>query len=234
MIINKDMNFKYLEWDSSFFNKKIGLLELPSELKYIEYLDDCDLIYVVSNCEFLVELINFELTFSETKIDFSKKGLKKNKVTDKNIFSVLPNDFPNKQIYDLTLESGKFSRFRLDSKFKKNDFKKLYRKWIDNSYTKEIADNILVYKYKDDNIGFITYKVFENYARIGLMAISPKYQGKGIGIQLINAVENELITLGINELRISTQLHNEAACRFYKKAGYKIIEIKILKHYWKL
>ena len=77
------------------------------------------------------------------------------------------------------------------------------------------------------------YKVTNNYATIGLIAVSPNHQGKGIGKQLIDKVENELFKKNINELRIPTQEENIQACFFYEKLGYKKLEVININHYWK-
>lgn len=227
------MIIKYLDWDSSFFNKKIGLLDLSNDCKFSEIQNDYDLMYVISNEEIAVDIPNFKQSYSENKIVFSKKIVQNRESADSNIFSEL-NGSPKKEIYDLAFESGKFSRFNLDLNFEKSEFQKLYKKWVDNSYTKEFADGVLIYKEQNTILGFVTYKVWDGYAAIGLIAVCPKHQGKGIGKKLIQSVENELANIGVDELRIPTQLQNEMACLFYTKLGYKIIENKILKHYWKL
>jgi dTDP-4-amino-4,6-dideoxy-D-galactose acyltransferase len=227
------MKIKYLDWDSSFFNKKIGLLELFNDCNFSEMQDDYDLIYVVSDKDIAVESPDFKEGYSENKIIFSKRIVQKNESTDVNIFSEL-EDSPRKELYELAFESGKFSRFKLDPNFHQTDFEKLYKKWVDNSFNKEFADAILVYKEQNTIIGFITYKVWVKYAAIGLIAVCVRHQGKGIGKKLIQSVEMELANKGVDELRIPTQLQNELACLFYAKMGYKIIENKILKHYWKL
>ena len=67
-----------------------------------------------------------------------------------------------------------------------------------------------------------------------MIAVDKEHQGKGIGRQLINKVENTLYQEGIKILRIPTQLENTEACFFYKKVGYAIIENKPIKHYWKI
>jgi len=227
------MVIKYLEWDSSFFNKKIGLLDLSQNQKYFEVENDYDLIYVVSDLEIVNNLTNYEQTHSETKVVFSKILAKEDKLVYDAIVSVL-NSPPKESIYQLAFESGKFSRFNLDVNFTNSEFKQLYKKWVDNSYSREFADDILVYENLNESIGFVTFKIFENYATIGLIAVSPLYQGKGIGRKLLEAVESKLVVLGVDELKIPTQLQNKIACEFYNKMGYKIIEEKKLKHYWKL
>ena len=227
------MIIKYLDWDSSFFNKKIGLLELSNDFQYSEIQNDYDLIYVISKEEIAVAIPNFKLGYTENKIVFSKKTVQSRESTDANIFLEL-NDSHKKEIYALAFESGKFSRLKLDPNFSRTEFEKLYKKWVDNSYAKEFADGVLIYKEKNSILGFVTYKVWDGYAAIGLIGVSSKHQGKGIGKKLIQAVENELANIGVDELRIPTQLQNEKACLFYVKMGYEIIENNILKHYWKL
>jgi dTDP-4-amino-4,6-dideoxy-D-galactose acyltransferase len=227
------MRIKPLDWDSNFFNKKIGLLDLSYDSNFSEIQNDFDLIYVVSDQYIAIEIPDYKQTYSENKIVFSKKIVQKNESTDVTIFSEL-EDSPRKDLYELAFESGKFSRFRLDPNFHQTEFEKLYKKWVDNSFNKDYADAVMVYKEQNKVMGFVTYKVWDTYATIGLIAVCSKHQGRGIGRKLIQYVEMELANQSVDELRIPTQLQNEMACLFYTKMGYEIIENKILKHYWKL
>jgi dTDP-4-amino-4,6-dideoxy-D-galactose acyltransferase len=224
---------KLLEWDSSFFNRRIGLLDLNSGSPNFEDLNDWDLVYIMSDEDFTLDINKFNRTYSETKVVFSKMIIESKEPIDENI-SVAKKSDNKKQIYNLALESGKFSRFNLDKNFKRAEFKKLYYKWVDNSFNKEFADAVLVYKFENEIIGFVTYKVLDDFATIGLIAISPLYQGKGVGRKLINAVEMELVNRQIGELRIPTQFQNEIACEFYMKLGYKISKKKIINHFWRI
>lgn len=227
------MMIKHLDWDSSFFNKKIGLLELSNDSCFSEIRNDSDLIYVVSDKDITIEIKDYRQSYSENKIVFSKKIVQKNASKDANIFLVV-EDSTREEIYGLAFESGKFSRFKLDPHFDQQEFEKLYKKWVDNSFNKEFADAVLVYKEQNKILGFVTYKGWDKQATIGLIGVCTEHQGKGIGKKLIQYVEVELANKGVNELRIQTQLQNEMACKFYTKMGYEIIENKILKHYWKL
>ncbi|MBP6456665.1 MAG: GNAT family N-acetyltransferase, partial [Chitinophagaceae bacterium] len=105
--------------------------------------------------------------------------------------------------------------------------------WIDNSISNIFADDLLVYLDQNEIIGFITYKTQNNTATIGLVAVSQNCQGKGIGSQLLKAVEHKLNNNSIKTLLIPTQQINEIACNFYKKQGYRIEETLFIKHYWK-
>jgi dTDP-4-amino-4,6-dideoxy-D-galactose acyltransferase len=228
------MKVKVLEWDSNFFNKKIGVIEIEEEIEILLDFEGLDLIYVkqIENEHF--EAKGFKEAYADTKVVFSKSISKSNNLLKGFIFSAFDTDINREQIYKLAYESGKFSRFKLDNNFQKHEFEALYKRWVDNSFSKEYADAILVYKDNSAILGFITYKIFKDYATIGLIAVCVTHQGKGIGRALLKAVENELANTFVKELRIPTQLQNEHACGFYTKLGYNIIEKTIIKHYWRL
>ena len=99
---------------------------------------------------------------------------------------------------------------------------------------KKFADNLYVYLEDNNTVGFVTYKINNDFATIGLIAVNPNYQGRGIGGKLLKFVENKLIENNIKILLIPTQFQNEEACFFYKKHGYQIHETTIINHYWKI
>lgn len=219
-----------LDWDSSFFKIEVGEIENNDDLKNDTY-SDFDLIYVKKNAEIL--LPGFKLNYEENKVVFEKQILTIKEACNSVIpFSKVKYDV--EELYNLAYESGKYSRFLKDNLFGESNFKRLYKEWVDNSITKQFADDILLYFIEDKIVGFVTYKKQSTYCQIGLIAVNPNFQGKGIGRQLINEVENTLYKKGINTLRIPTQLENKEACFFYKKIGYKIIESTPIKHYWKI
>ena len=228
------MKVKILDWDSHFFNKKIGVIEVADEDEFFLDLDRFDLLYIKQKEDKSIEINNFMQNYTETRVVFSKSISKSNNPLNSFIFSAFNTNASKEQIYKLAFESGKFSRFKLDNNFQQNEFEALYKIWVDNSFSKEIADDILVYKEQSAILGFITYKIIENYAIIGLLGVCYEQQGKGIGRKLLEAVENVLSDKQIKELRIPTQLQNEQACGFYTKLGYNIIEETTIKHYWKL
>jgi hypothetical protein len=80
--------------------------------------------------------------------------------------------------YPLAFESGKYSRFKFDVNFTQYKFELLYIKWIDNSFNKQFADKIFYTKAFDEVTGFVTVKLSEKFATIGLIAVSKNFQGK--------------------------------------------------------
>ncbi|CAM3978134.1 GNAT family acetyltransferase [Psychrobacter arenosus] len=52
------------------------------------------------------------------------------------------------------------------------------------------------------------------------LAVSPEYQARGIGKQLMSEIENRLIKLGCPKLNIVVRSSNDKVLEFYRKLGY--------------
>lgn len=219
----------YLSWDSDFFNRKVGQICKVSNLDESEK-SSFDILYVNSSKN--IEIKGFKKTLEQTKVIFSKKINRVIKERSGNVYSVFKTNEYTNQLNELAFESGKHSRFLKDRFFGVDKFKELYQKWVENSLNGKFANDVLIYKSDDEIKGFVTYKIKNGFAQIGLIAVSPKAQGLGIGSILINEVESLLYQDSITELRIPTQLENELACKFYTKLGYTIIEKEYIQHFW--
>jgi dTDP-4-amino-4,6-dideoxy-D-galactose acyltransferase len=220
-----------LNWDSDFFQLNIGEIDL----KFINVIPkslDFDLIYLKNSKDVHFEISDFYLNHEENRVIFSKT------IENQEIIELTVKDydeFPieNKKLYSIAFESGKYSRFNLDTNFSNLDFEKLYSVWVDKSITKEIADKLFYLDFKGEVIGFITLKRDNSDGIIGLFAIDQRYQGNGLGSNLLKAVELYCMQNEIKKICIPTQKENIPACTFYSKLGYLIIEEINIKHFWK-
>lgn len=228
------MSVKLKAWDADFFQLKVGECKVdPTENRFIDTFD-FDLIYLTSSSKIDVNLLHYENTFSAIQIVFEKE-ITSNKLYPPNIFhfNQLEGCDRNK-LYELAFESGKYSRFKLDKRFSKKNFHDLYIKWVDNSIDGELADLILLYMDNKEILGFITCSIKKDIAVIGLLAVTIKAQGKGIGGELVRYLETYLLVQGISQISVATQSQNFLAVKFYKKIGFKLASLKYIKHFWKL
>lgn len=233
---------EWLKWDSSFFGFKTGRIIITSS-----YQIDAQLI------QSEMQLNGFQLVYcfidpQNTKANNVVKKMGGNLVDEKvtfykeietnsffvnNNISVYKDLTLTTELYQLSLQSGVHSRFKIDNKFPNGTFEAFYKTWIENSILDQQADICFVYKTLEKITGFITLKTDATSGHIGLIAVDQKLRGLNIGTQMIKACECELASKNINQLRVVTQKANINAMQFYNKNNFKVENIVNVYHLWK-
>jgi len=143
-----------------------------------------------------------------------------------------PSGLEPEELYELAYLAGGYSRFRIDTNFPGETFKKLYAQWVINSLHGDFADYTLVY-YADQGIGgFSTLKIEAGIAKIGLISVDTTRQNQGIGRSLMQETFNICSRHGIAEVEVVTQMDNIQACRFYEKSGFAVKDVNHIFHFW--
>ncbi|HVS93376.1 MAG TPA: GNAT family N-acetyltransferase [Mucilaginibacter sp.] len=81
-------------------------------------------------------------------------------------------------------------------------------------------------------VSAITTEQYPEYADVGLdinetaivthrLAVSPRYQGQGIAVKLMQQAEDVAISRGLKALRVDTNTANQATQKLFPKAGYR-------------
>jgi dTDP-4-amino-4,6-dideoxy-D-galactose acyltransferase len=229
---------EYLSWDSDFFSKKIGRINLKSQENLEVHLkeakiDGYQLVYVFEKKESIINeniLTDFNGKLVDKKIIYEKKIINSDFLSS-SIIEYKDNEL-TPELEQLAYVSGKYSRFRLDKKFSEDDFFRMYKTWLDKSVKHEIADNVFVAVENAGIKGMITLKNDGKKGVIGLIAVSIDKQKKGYGKALIAMCENELFHKGIFKIEVSTQADNIPACNFYEKCAFQKKEIINIYHFW--
>lgn len=65
-----------------------------------------------------------------------------------------------------------------------------------------------------------TYPLGERYAEIYSLSVAPAARGQGIGSALLDAVDERLHALGIEDVVVSAMVENSAALRLYASRGF--------------
>ncbi len=225
-----------LPWDSTFFNLEVGetdidQLSLEYRLRLIEEGKVYDLIYLNSNCPFESNIDGFDKIELPKSILFQKHITKINQSHSK--VSDLIDKSDSSQIISLAVKSGVYSRFKLDNRFPKDNFERLYKTWGEGIITKRLADEVLVYRHHEKVVGFVSVQYNINEGKIGLIAVDENFRGQGIAKNLIREVENRLIQKGYKQLVVVTQSVNHGAMKLYNSLGMEINEIKYVYHLWR-
>lgn len=233
---------EYLDWDSKFFGFKVfhwkkkilfknGFLVLSNFIKN----NDVELVYYSSNKKINESpnwIPNIEIKFLIEKISYSKI-INSDQTKSQISFSDSDEVLPNENLYNIAIQAGKFSRFNLDDKIRKDKFEELYRLWIFNSLHNKKEEKVIVYRSNKKIIGLITLKKLDRSGTIGLIAVDSKYRGKGIGKVLLNWAEHWFIENGCNIITVITQSENKPACKLYESFGFQIEKKELFYHIWK-
>ena len=223
-----------LDWDSNFFNYFVGKYSVSINenkvLDCISKFNDYKLIYVYST-HFLTELVHL---FFEEKIVYLKKiDVSKNiETTDCLLF-----DYRSGYSFDLenlVYLSGEYSRFKLDTNFKNNEFQRMYLHWYKQVYSQDSNKKILVKNIDNKLVGFVLFSFFDKELIIELVSVSKSHQGKGIAKELLTEIENLGIENKCLNLRVVTQGTNLKAKSLYENCGFKLNDHTYIYHYWNL
>jgi dTDP-4-amino-4,6-dideoxy-D-galactose acyltransferase len=230
-----------LIWDSEFLGLKVGKIKLEDvEAEVLARLlqvasENFQLIYcfvtkpdsVPSNLlsSYNGLLADRKVTY---KCEFESVGPTSSSVS---VLDLVTDEY-SKQLVELSLVSGRHSRFRTDSRFPDGTFEKLYTLWMQRSVNKEIADQIFVERRDNLILGMMTVSWINDQAVIGLLAVRTDHHGKNIGTHLVLALKDECLKRGIKQIQVSTQESNIGACAFYRKNEFFISEQVDIFHFW--
>lgn len=230
------MAYKYLNWDSEFFGKKVYQIDAFSEIPEGEWEavvnEKPDLIYCIIEAPSLktVEFMKQQGgILYDNKIKYLKQGFttsapKNNEFHCENI-SLLTED-----LEEMVYQSGSFSRFNLDPCLSVR-FKDLYKEWILGSLNKKLADEVLLAKdNKGNSVGFITLSIRDGIGNIGLIAVTEHSRGRGVGQFLMQEADNFFRKKQASAATVVTQIDNIPACRLYEKMGYTITKNQSIFH----
>lgn len=225
----------HLPWDSTFFGLPIGRFDIEHPEDWSKLQDEmiCDntyhLLYIFDHTGSQTPLPGAALI--DTKVIYEKS-------LPPALFPLCPEihfyrgTAPDADLYSLALVSGKYSRYKMDDHFPRGSYERLYKKWIENSVMGKLADVVLYYAESGKKLGMVTVRLQECLGSIGLIAVDPAHQGRGIATSLIRAAENWLLENGGQRMQVATQANNIAACSLYEKNGFKKISSTDIYHLW--
>lgn len=227
------MKLTDLQWDSAFFGMRISRLDVDESDDVRGFSQDVlcknDLVYI----------------FAKHGIEVNVEGgtlVDRKVIYWKNIAepatcccNVKPFEglVPSEDLYRLSLQSGIYSRFKLDTNFPAGSYERLYCRWIEQSVNGAFADVVLCYYVEEKIEGMVTVSVKDGTGVIGLVAVDSPYRKVGIGSELLRAVDVYLYEHKIYRVEVATQYDNKNARAWYEKNGFAVKEQTDIYHWWK-
>lgn len=230
------INIIPLEWDSNFFGLKVGRVDITSSEQSINLVfqkqilkDQYDLIYIFGNHGISFNDVDAKLI--DKKVVFSIKELPEFEY-NKSVMAWPVEYGLSDELLELALESGKYSRFKMDYKMPSGSYERLYTRWIEQSVCHSIATDVFCYMIDNKPCGLVTIDIKNGIGNVGLVAIHANYQHQGIGTSLLRHVIRFAHEKQCMKLSVATQMNNNAACHLYKKCGMEIESITNIWHWW--
>ncbi len=226
------MRIELLDWDSNFFGYQVTKVDLEgdSEFDYSAIREiDSRLIYVFNSMPLSKEEISrLNAKLVDTKLLLSKRV---NPLFAEDGAIIEWNEV-NDALINLAIQSGWYSRFKLDTQFKNNEFEKMYTTWVTQSIEKPDI-KVYGYVYKHKLSGFITLSTKNNAADIGLIAVDETVRGMRMGTKLLAMADMYAHINLLPEITVNTQEENITALNFYIKNGFEIKNRTYIYHIWK-
>lgn len=233
------MNINFLEWDSNFFEKKIGYIDLSNDswkdvngIFKIGKDESFDLVYgflkVKDKQTKIPDLV--KRYYQTTNVVYQKKTSNETILVDDNIRKA-DAEKDNVALKELAFQAGHSSRFFKDLKFGFDSGERLYHAWIENSLNKSFANEVKVYAH-EEVFGLITLKSKDNDSEIGLIAVDSKHRNQNIGTKLLASAEKYAQENKSNFIKVGTQIENANACRFYEKNHFTPESFTQIYHFW--
>ncbi len=138
-----------------------------------------------------------------------------------------------RNLIPLALESGRFSRYRLDEEIGEESFQKLYEEWVRKAVEGSFEDGVITIQMEDEIAGMATYRLTDDTLRIGLFAVHPAHRRKGVAKELLHDLEWIAVEQGKGRMAVLTQLQNKPAQALYTAFGMTLEERLQTIHLWK-
>lgn len=216
-----------LKWDSEFFGTKVGTLYLENNRDITRQLKQASslgfqLVYIYAReaigenviGSFLLQDVGGQITYSKD-IDNGFCSYP----SEPHIHEFLHSSL-NDELLQLAFLSGHLSRFWIDPLLPVECYETMYEIWMKKTLLDRPYSSIYTYQESGINIGLITKQFKNSKCFVGLLAVSPGYQGRGIGSKLLRELEYRCSVHNIYNIEVKTQVSNVAANTLYLKNSF--------------
>jgi dTDP-4-amino-4,6-dideoxy-D-galactose acyltransferase len=224
-------NFTLREWDSQFFNRRIFSFELPAieTASYDWPKNSLTTVKVGSTDYVYLDAINSHgFSFVEGELVFQKAVTgATNSTVFTDFVAFIATESSIAELKLLVSDLYVNSRFR-EPWFTATERNSFYQMWVENAVLAKFDDCCLVLKNEGSISGFVTIRIREKEATIGLIGVAEPFQGQGIGKKLLELVQDYCVSKKATVIKVATQTSNISAANLYSKTGFTIADIS----YW--
>ena len=229
---------EYLEWDSSFFGIRIARLsghrltrEGAEEAARWCFENRIDCAYFLADADdpetaFVAQRSGFDYLDTRLTLECPVPG------SVPPPPSVRPFQASDAEpLRAIARVSHRDSRFYFDPRFPRERCDALYEAWIERSAA-GWADAVLVAECDGEAAGYVSCHLGLDTGSIGLLAVAPARQGRGMGRRLVEAALVFFKARGMSRATVVTQGRNVASQRLYQGCGFRTHAVQLWYHRW--
>lgn len=215
------------EWESQFFNQSIYDLNFD---QINSDLVDCpagSIITTKVNAQDYAKINSLNtlgFTYCEGDACFERNIKSQHSINEPSINEWLADCSSLSELKKMIPGLYVSSRFR-EPWFTTEQRDDFYQTWLENAVFATFDDCCLIIKDKHTIIGFVTVKICDSVASIGLIGVHKEHHGKGVGKNLLDLVHRYCIKKHVIKIKVATQISNIAAINLYTKNDFKLSEI---------
>jgi len=235
------MDCEYREWDSTFFNRRIGRLlgnrltpeRLRTALDWTR-AERIDCLYFLADSDDaqtirLAEANGFRLVDIRVTLEHPLVTVSTAAEAAPNIRLARLEDVA--ALCAIAKVSHRAGRFYSDPEFRPRS-DALYETWIEKSCN-GYADAVLVAEAEQQAAGYLSCHLSrDGEGSIGLVAVDSRFQGRGLGSQLVTESLHYFRTNGMSRASVVTQGSNSASQRLYQACGFRTRSVQLWYHRW--
>lgn len=231
-------NVDILEWDSNFFGFGVCKLQPESALGVVEAVDEARRLGM-KLAYWFVDPADSASASAAKEVNAKLVDRKVTYLLD--LVGVVPGEVdahiekavePTPQLRALAVQSGHYSRYKIDTGLDPVFFERMYNIWLERSISGAIAKDVIAFKEDGKELGFATIGVKNGRANIGLIAVDADTRSNGIGARLMTAALAKSKEWGMDQIDVVTQMDNVGACRFYERSGFVQEKVEHIYHVW--
>ena len=231
-----------LAWDTAFFGRRIGRVlgdrfdaDLARSVNAWARRNAIEALYFLARSDDPLTTTTAEAAgfrFVDIRLTFALERPTSSGPTRPDVRAARADDLAALQT--LARVSHGDTRFFFDMAFARERAQALYAAWIKRAC--EDADGVVWVPVdaQDRPLGYLSchYDAAEAAGEIGLVAIDPAAQGRGLGRALIDAGMIWFAEKGATRVTVVTQGRNRAAQRLYQRSGFLTDSLALWFHKW--
>ncbi len=231
---------RFLEWDSTFFARRIASVAnaslAPGEV--VGVVDWCraeriECLYVLTDADDVPAMQALEDAggrIVDVRMTFDRKLDADAGARPTSVRRSTPADIP--ALRAIAGQSHANSRFYADAHFPRARCDELYATWVEKS-CRGWADQVFVAEHEGRPAGYLSCHVRDGErGEIGIVGVAADAQGHGLGRDLVASALRWLGEQGVPRVTVVTQGRNLVAQRLYESMGFRTAAVQCWHHLW--